>query len=136
MLPDYIRLIQGDGIDINSLKEILAAMAAFKWSADNLAFGSGGGLLQKMNRDTLNCAYRCSWVEVLSLNMIDMLLCEASATYISSQTEITTAGSCALNNAMCVTSTSWYCGAELGHTAPNLRMAGRCSTHHNNADWY
>lgn len=64
VLPDYIRLIQGDGIDAEMLETILAHMTAFKWSTDMLAFGSGGGLLQKMNRDTLKCAYKCSWVEV------------------------------------------------------------------------
>jgi nicotinamide phosphoribosyltransferase len=30
------------------------------WSTDNIAFGSGGGLLQKMNRDTQKCAFKCS----------------------------------------------------------------------------
>mmetsp|Transcript_22705 Transcript_22705/g.68369 ORF Transcript_22705/g.68369 Transcript_22705/m.68369 type:complete len:210 (+) Transcript_22705:37-666(+) len=39
-------------------------MHAFGWSTDMVAFGSGGGLLQKLNRDTLKCAYKCSWVEV------------------------------------------------------------------------
>ena len=34
------------------------------WSADNIAFGSGGGLLQKMNRDTLKCAFKCSCVTI------------------------------------------------------------------------
>lgn len=64
MLPPYIRLIQGDGIDLKMLESILAHMAAFGWSADNLAFGSGGGLLQKLDRDTMKCAYKCSWVKV------------------------------------------------------------------------
>eukprot|EP00039_Didymoeca_costata_P032109 m.36846 g.36846 ORF g.36846 m.36846 type:complete len:549 (+) comp9192_c0_seq2:113-1759(+) len=64
MLPDFIRLIQGDGIDAEMLESCLAHMAAFGWSADNLAFGSGGGLLQKLNRDTMKCAYKCSWVKV------------------------------------------------------------------------
>ena len=32
-----------------------------KWSADNLAFGSGGALLQKLHRDTQKCAYKCSY---------------------------------------------------------------------------
>ena len=29
------------------------------WAADNLAFGSGGALLQKLNRDTQKCAFKC-----------------------------------------------------------------------------
>lgn len=63
-LPPFIRLIQGDGVDLEQLKNILRHMHAFGWSTDMLAFGSGGGLLQKLNRDTLKCAYKCSWVEV------------------------------------------------------------------------
>ena len=31
------------------------------FSADNLTFGSGGALLQKVNRDTQKCAYKCSY---------------------------------------------------------------------------
>eukprot|EP01137_Pigoraptor_chileana_P035407 Opistho-2@29371 len=30
------------------------------WSADNVGFGSGGALLQKLHRDTLKCAFKCS----------------------------------------------------------------------------
>lgn len=63
-LPPFIRLIQGDGVDLKQLKNILAHMHAFGWCTDMVAFGSGGGLLQKLNRDTLKCAYKCSWVEV------------------------------------------------------------------------
>lgn len=46
------------------LEKILGAMKAFKWSADNVAFGSGGALLQKMHRDTQKCAYKCSFATV------------------------------------------------------------------------
>jgi nicotinamide phosphoribosyltransferase len=38
-------------------------MTAHGWSADNVAFGSGGGLLQKLNRDTLRFAFKCSYIE-------------------------------------------------------------------------
>ena len=31
------------------LPNILEAMKQARWSADNIAFGSGGGLLQKLN---------------------------------------------------------------------------------------
>jgi len=46
------------------LAEILAATKAAGWSADNVAFGSGGGLLQKLNRDTSKYALKCSEVIV------------------------------------------------------------------------
>ncbi len=29
------------------------------WSAENIGFGSGGGLLQKLNRDTQKFAFKC-----------------------------------------------------------------------------
>lgn len=61
MLPPYLRLIQGDGICYETLEAILENMKKNKWSADNVAFGSGGALLQKMNRDTYKCAYKCSF---------------------------------------------------------------------------
>jgi hypothetical protein len=48
-------VIQGDGISYETLGAILDAMAASGWAADNLAFGSGGALLQKLNRDTQKC---------------------------------------------------------------------------------
>ena len=64
VLPPYVRLIQGDGIDEQTLPAILEGLADHKWSADNLAFGSGGGLLQNVNRDTLRFAYKCSNVTI------------------------------------------------------------------------
>lgn len=59
VLPSYFRVIQGDGIDRDSMREILGALAARKISASNIAFGSGGGLLQKVNRDTQKWAFKC-----------------------------------------------------------------------------
>jgi nicotinamide phosphoribosyltransferase len=61
LLPPQIRVIQGDGIDINTLEMILKAMDDAGWAADNLAFGSGGALLQKLHRDTQKCAFKCSY---------------------------------------------------------------------------
>lgn len=64
VLDDHVRLIQGDGIDFAMIDRILAAMREHGFSADNIAFGSGGGLLQKLNRDTLKFAFKCSAVQV------------------------------------------------------------------------
>jgi nicotinamide phosphoribosyltransferase len=60
VLDPHVRVIQGDGIDRDMLTKILDAMRANRWSADNIAFGSGGGLLQKLNRDTCRYAFKCS----------------------------------------------------------------------------
>ena len=64
VLNPKVRVIQGDGIDWLAPRVILAALAAEGWSADNLAFGSGGGLLQKLDRDTQKFAFKCSEVVV------------------------------------------------------------------------
>lgn len=34
------------------------------WSAVNIAFGTGGALMQKINRDTQKCAFKCSSITV------------------------------------------------------------------------
>jgi len=60
VLPPQIRVIQGDGIDREMLQTILNTMKETGWSADNVAFGSGGGLLQKLNRDTSKYAFKCA----------------------------------------------------------------------------
>lgn len=60
VLDPHVRIIQGDGIDRVMLAKILEALRAHGWSADNIAFGSGGGLLQKLNRDTSKYAFKCS----------------------------------------------------------------------------
>jgi nicotinamide phosphoribosyltransferase len=64
VLNPKVRVIQGDGIDVNTLDDILWHVKAAGFSADNIAFGSGGGLLQKMNRDTQRFAFKCSQVVV------------------------------------------------------------------------
>lgn len=60
VLPDCIRLIQGDGVDAESIEAILAIMKQRELSADNIAFGMGGALLQKLNRDTQKFAMKAS----------------------------------------------------------------------------
>jgi len=64
VLHPKVRVIQGDGVDFAMLGRILQAMGAGGWSADNISFGSGGGLLQKVNRDTQRFAFKCSSVTV------------------------------------------------------------------------
>lgn len=63
VLNPKVRVIQGDGITYSSLGGILEAMKDNRWSADNIVFGSGGGLLQKVDRDTQKFAFKCSATE-------------------------------------------------------------------------
>lgn len=78
VLHPSVRLIQGDGIDLEMVEKILANFAKHGWSADNIAFGSGGGLLQKLNRDTCKFAMKCSairidgkWIDVFKQPITD-----------------------------------------------------------------
>ncbi|QQR82710.1 nicotinate phosphoribosyltransferase [Candidatus Campbellbacteria bacterium] len=64
VLNPKVRVIQGDGIDFSMLRRVLEAMEQHGWSADNVAFGSGGGLLQKVNRDTLRFAFKACAVRI------------------------------------------------------------------------
>lgn len=64
VLDPHVRIIQGDGIDHDMIASILETMKIRGWSADNIAFGSGGALLQKMNRDTYNFAFKCSSIVI------------------------------------------------------------------------
>ena len=66
-----VRLIQGDGINELTVRSILGAFTAMGWSADNIAFGMGGALLQAVDRDTQKFAMKASsaciddkWVDV------------------------------------------------------------------------
>lgn len=59
-----VRVIQGDGINLDSIDMILKVTLGHGFSARNVAFGMGGGLLQQVNRDTLNFAMKCSAVKI------------------------------------------------------------------------
>eukprot|EP00754_Rhynchopus_humris_P034807 Rhum_TRINITY_DN163_c0_g1::Rhum_TRINITY_DN163_c0_g1_i1::g.501::m.501/K03462/NAMPT; nicotinamide phosphoribosyltransferase len=64
VLDPHVRMIWGDGIDYESLKVITDRVMEEGWSIDNIGFGSGGGLLQKLHRDTQKCAFKCSYAVV------------------------------------------------------------------------
>ncbi len=55
-----VRLIQGDGVNELTIRSILGSFMALGWSADNIAFGMGGALLQQVDRDTQKFAMKCS----------------------------------------------------------------------------
>ena len=57
------RVIYGDGIKSEDvIFELLKKLKDHRYSAENLAFGMGGGLLQKVDRDTQKFAMKCSAV--------------------------------------------------------------------------
>lgn len=59
-----VRLIQGDGVNERTIRMILGDFAVRGYSADNIAFGMGGGLLQQLDRDTQKFAMKCSSAEI------------------------------------------------------------------------
>lgn len=56
----HVRVIQGDGIDETTIRQILDNLRVDGFSAENVAFGMGGALLQKVDRDTQRFAYKAS----------------------------------------------------------------------------
>ena len=55
-------IIQGDGINQHTIKAIVKAVIEHGFSAQNVAYGMGGGLLQKHNRDTMSFATKLSHI--------------------------------------------------------------------------
>ena len=64
VLPDYVRIIQGDGISAQSLSNIIDVIMKAGFSAENVTFGMGGGLLQQVNRDTMSWAMKSSAISI------------------------------------------------------------------------
>lgn len=54
------RIIWGDGVNLDSMKEMLDFVLSKGYSSDNMAFGSGGDIMQKIDRDTSKYAIKCS----------------------------------------------------------------------------
>ena len=67
-----------------SLKGICENVKENGWSLDNLAFGSGGGLLQKVHRDTQKCAFKCCYAYINGkdvCSLLDMHACALRSHY-------------------------------------------------------
>ena len=60
VLNPQVRVIQGDGMNINSIAGLIDRMIEEGFAIDNIAFGMGGGLLQQVNRDTLRFAMKAN----------------------------------------------------------------------------
>jgi nicotinamide phosphoribosyltransferase len=59
-----VSLIQGDGIDADAIRGLSAMVSNLGYAAETLVYGSGGGLLQKVNRDTYSFAQKTSAMEI------------------------------------------------------------------------
>lgn len=73
VLHDSIRVIQGDGVNPDSIRDILESLKQKGWSADNIAFGMGGALLQKgVDRDTMRWAMKASSIYIEGIGARDV----------------------------------------------------------------
>ncbi len=63
VLAAPVRVIQGDGVSLESIGVILERLKAAGYSAENIAFGMGGALLQKVDRDTLRFAMKANAIQ-------------------------------------------------------------------------
>jgi nicotinamide phosphoribosyltransferase len=66
---NYVRLIQGDGVNPTSIKQILDIINELGYSTTNIAFGMGGASLQgsainTINRDTQKFAFKASAIKI------------------------------------------------------------------------
>ncbi len=61
---DKYRIIWGDGITPKTINQILNFIIWKGYAAENIAFGSGGDLMQNLNRDTCRFAIKCSAARV------------------------------------------------------------------------
>lgn len=56
-----VRLLWGDGINLHGVENVFGAFKINGWAAENIAcFGIGSNLLQKVDRDLLRFAFKCS----------------------------------------------------------------------------
>ncbi|WP_298470418.1 nicotinate phosphoribosyltransferase [uncultured Erythrobacter sp.] len=60
VLNDRVRVIQGDGMNVDSIARLIDRVIADGFAVDNIAFGMGGGLLQSVTRDTLRFAMKAN----------------------------------------------------------------------------
>jgi len=61
-----MRIIWGDGINDTTIHQILSLFKFYKYSSENISFGSGGWLMQQHDRDTQGWAVKCSNVDILN----------------------------------------------------------------------
>ncbi|MEI7624835.1 MAG: nicotinate phosphoribosyltransferase [Actinomycetota bacterium] len=64
VLPDFVRVVQGDGVRRETLPKVFIELERRGLAADNAVFGMGGGLLQHCNRDTMEFGMKANAAKV------------------------------------------------------------------------
>lgn len=79
VIPQQLRVIQGDGVNYQNILRINSHLRRAGWSMDNWGYGMGGALLQQQNRDTMRFAIKCSavrrggiWYDVVKSPVTDV----------------------------------------------------------------
>lgn len=65
------RIIWGDGINMDNMELMLHILERRGYSSENIAFGSGGWLMQEHSRDTQSWAIKCSSIGIRKMDGID-----------------------------------------------------------------
>ena len=78
VLNPAIRVIQGDGMTLDSIGHLIEALVQQDWSLDNIAMGMGGGLLQQLNRDTMRFAMKANAMQAADGTWVDVSKSPAS----------------------------------------------------------
>jgi nicotinamide phosphoribosyltransferase len=60
VLNPSVRIIQGDGMNLGTIKALVQRVIDAGFAIDNIAFGMGGGLLQKLDHDTMRFAMKAN----------------------------------------------------------------------------
>lgn len=61
---NHVGLIQGDGIDKTTFMLMMQKVVSLGYAPECVVMGSGGGLLQKVNRDTLKFAQKAAAIKI------------------------------------------------------------------------
>ena len=64
VLHPSVGVLYGDGLSVQEIENIYNLLVSKGWSAENCIVGQGGGLLQKLNRDTCRFAIKASQITV------------------------------------------------------------------------
>lgn len=85
VLPPYIGVLQGDGINQDSIPQILGNCGVAGWATGNLVFGMGGGLTHEAGRDEFSFSQKATavsyaddptdvdaWIDLLKAPKTDM----------------------------------------------------------------
>lgn len=72
VLNPKVGVLQGDGINRQSIGAICSTLASYGYSTDNINFGMGSANLQQVHRDTQKFAIKCSAVQDAEGNWQDV----------------------------------------------------------------